>query len=340
MTAATTSEALGLWLRCSSVERAREWLSTRAAFLNPKRTHAAGDLPAVCIIAQNSAWGGVERHTRALVRGLLRRGMQVKYVTGRGHVDQPEPALLNDPRFEWLPLPLDINAPGNRRTWTRTLRSVRGHAALLACPCVETGSLAFLGALRRSFRHVVYLEHLTPTPLPWQGEGLAATPTSWDDARRQVELLRRRYRMRCADRVVAVSEAVASGLRDAWLAEPGHVAVAHNGVPCVADSGPTHRRAARQGLGIDADATVFGMVNTSTRTTASTGCSTPRGSTKRKRGTAPSPAASSATWSTPSSTSAGCGRRTTSSLLTAPAAPSRPATASRRRQRPAPSPSA
>ena len=237
MTRASPHELIGLRLRCSPIERAREWLSTRGAFIHAKHSPRSSDPPAVCVIAQNTAWGGVERHTRALIHGMLRRGLQVKYLTGRDHVEDSEVTGLEDPRFEWLPVPLCVDDPDGRRAWTRTLRSVRSHEAVLACPRVEMGSLGFLGALRRSFRHVVYIEHLMPTPFPAQLDHDAAPRQT------QVERLRRSYRMRCADRIVAVSEAVAAGLCDAWFAPPA----AGDGRPQrgVGPTGGDRRRAVR-----------------------------------------------------------------------------------------------
>lgn len=186
-------EIAQLALRCSLVESAREWISTRFAFFHVKSSppfHA----PAVCVIAENQVWGGTEQHTRELIHWLLRRGLHVKYVTAGNHVEDPELTELENPALEWIKLPLSVEDLDRKKLWTHMLRSVKAHAVILPCTRVEFGSFAFLGAVRRSFRRVVYVEHATPTPLPdgfqpphWPGLLHPRGQAHW------IEYLRRRY---------------------------------------------------------------------------------------------------------------------------------------------------
>ncbi len=258
----TVFEIAKLALRCSFVETVREFLSTRLAFFCAKKSPYSTDPPAVCVIVENSAWGGTEQHTRDLIHWLLEHDMHVKYVTAGRCNGDPELTRIENYAFQWFNLPLSVEDVSSRRAWIRALRRIKSHAVILPCPRVEFGSFAFLGALRRSFRRVIYIEQLAPTPLPegfqrpnWSGLLTAKGRADW------IEQLRRRYRMRCADRIVAVSDEVADRLTDQWFAPSRQLSMVPNSVSDrwqLIDA--ASRRDARQAQGIAPDALVFGMM--------------------------------------------------------------------------------
>ncbi len=255
-------ELISLGLRCSVAESVREQCRRHLALINAKKSPPSDAPRTVCIIAENPVWGGTERHTRQLIDALMARGFHIKLVTARTNLPNPELAAIDSIAFEWIPVPLSIHDRADREAWLRLLRRIKAYVVILPCPRIAFGSFAFLSVLRRSFSKVIYIAHASPNGLP---EGLRM-PTwldlfSGDGRANWIERLRRSYRMRCADHIVAVSEEARGQLINMWQARPARVATVHNGVAgAVEPLSPTQRSVVCQRLGIAPDAFVFGMV--------------------------------------------------------------------------------
>ncbi len=224
-------ELVELALRCSPAETLREQVSRHFAFFNRKKSPATGDPRAVCIIAENTAWGGTERHTDELIKSLLAKGYHVRMICGNRTPPGPELEAMASEAFEVILVPLSIHDANSKRAWTRMLRSVKSYVVVLPCPQMSAGSFGFLRAVRRSFSSVTFIAHCTPEPWP---KGMSR-PSLGDLMRVAgraywIEQLRRRYRMRCADCIITVSENARQRLISDWSARPNQVTTIHNGV--------------------------------------------------------------------------------------------------------------
>lgn len=255
-------ELVELGVRCSPVEALREEV-IRSLYVNWRKPAVNGH-PTVCVIAENDGWGGTEVHTRLLIERLLARGYGVEYVSGRTNDFDRRLEQLDPARVRIIRSALSIFDQGKpaHRAWLAQLARLQSRTLLLPSPWVEFGSFSFLRACRRTFERIIYIEHTLPTPMPplvrkrYLGGRLPGLGMAWHRER-----LRRRYRARCAHRVVTVSDQVRDQLIREWTFEPSALVTVRNGIDWPAFQVSDAMRAqARRAFGLPAGAVVFGML--------------------------------------------------------------------------------
>ena len=202
----------------------------------------------VMLVTQSTAMGGMEMHVQYLAAELIARRLEVSVVLPRANVfDELARRCVG---LDAEVLRLDTDGRNGRTSqfssWLRYVRWARGHRpdVIHIHTGGATGGMAVAATSRWLLRAtVVRTEHDVPEDVPGRWLKLSSRLT---DA--------------CCDAVVAVSRRNAT-LREEKLRAPHNFAAVLNGVPIPPDhSGPSHRLATREELGISLDEVVVGSV--------------------------------------------------------------------------------
>ncbi len=258
-----------LWAWCSPLESLRERAARR--FGPHRRTIVEpGSRPSVCVIEESWGWGGAEVHTWSLIEHLIARGYRVEYLSGRTNAMAERARTCGDRMKAFDPADVSvIQSPlcvyddqDTKQQWLRQFERLHSRVLLFPALDVQFGSAPFLRACRRVFERIVYIEHTLPPPLPpltrkrYVGGRLPGLGLWWHKER-----LRRRFRSRCAHRVVAVSDAVREQFITQWSCPAEKIVTIHNGIDWRAFQATEAMRAeARQRHRIPQGAIVFGML--------------------------------------------------------------------------------
>lgn len=256
-------------VRCSFIETLRE-RSVRYVRTRGRQSVQPDDRVSACVLEESAGWGGAEVHTAALIKHLVKRGYRVEYLCGRNnalaertqssgerlkafdsadvHVIQSSLCVYDDQDTE--------------KRWLQQLASLKSHVLFFSSLDVTFGTVPFFRACRRTFRRVVYIEHTVPPSMPpmqrprYLGSRIPGIGWWWHKER-----LRRRFRSRCADRIVAVSEDVRKRFIESWGCSPDSIVTIRNGVDWRAFQVTEAMRAqARSRYRVRSDAVVFGML--------------------------------------------------------------------------------
>lgn len=185
----------------------------------------------IWIALQTNGFGGTEIHTIQFVQALCESGRDV-YVVCVGHrvldgkLDHPrahvlhvEADLSSDVAADWRELEILFSS---RRRECSTLILQKGS--------VNIGTTAVLKMCRRYFKHIYFVQHSMPPRMHGQPFKrvlrLIPVPSLWWLKERQ----RRRNPSRYADKVIAVSHAVAQALRRDWGYPTSKIVTISNGV--------------------------------------------------------------------------------------------------------------
>jgi glycosyltransferase involved in cell wall biosynthesis len=225
---------------------------------------AAGD-NSVCIITENRNFGGVEVHTLGLMQALIELGYRIELVVNRFHgYDEMIRSRRWEERVELTHTDLDGILYGETtdiRGWSHVLQRLSSRVLIFPKGNANFGQLRFLRLCRKTFRRVIFIEHIEPAQRPKGGRrhlaGIVPGFGLWWHKRR---LLTRMGAGR-ADHIVAVSRKVRERLVEDYGYPTRKISVVHNGVDSRQFARSEARgREFRASHGISSDAFVFGML--------------------------------------------------------------------------------
>lgn len=235
-------------------------------------------MESICVITETRGFGGAEIHTLGLIGAITAAGVSVELVEcGHRSYDKyldhgvlsnlvsvvhadVSAGVLDEEKLSMRNWKTVWHAFVGQPEWKDLLKSVKSSVCVFPKNNNVKGSLGFLTACRRKFRHLVTIEHLEAEPAPLRQSRLwfAILPGMgfWWWKRRFVRSLGGVI----PDRVVAVSEAVARRLVGDWGYPDRKVQVVRNGVAW-ADFARDARLGmeTRAALGIPGSAFVVGM---------------------------------------------------------------------------------
>ncbi len=220
---------------------------------------AISEKPVVCVLEHSQGWGGAENHTFLLLEHLQVAGFPIEYICGSNSTTTP-PVGIN---IQHAPIDVFDDMSETEAIWLNLFAGL--HSRVLVFPALDVAfgrSLAFMKAVRKSFDRIIYIEHTLPPPMPARTRkrylgGLVPGYSVWWHRER----LRRKLRMRCPSRIVAVSDAVRQHFIDLWDCPPSKIVTIRNGVDCERFAATAeHRIAARESHGLPTGALVFGVV--------------------------------------------------------------------------------
>ena len=219
----------------------------------------------VLLLTAGSSWSGVEVHTVGLARALGKTGHDVAIVELGRELYANAPQRLPCPAVH---LRLGPGAAGEIPLeslsfwdWKREFSALHADVAISVKGTFHFGSLAMEAAARRCFPCFLVMEHYheplgSRAPARFSGMRLPSLGLWWY-RRKLAGFLRSIF----PHRVVCVSEALASTLRDDYGYPASKLVVAHSGVDTnVFAPSPTARNKAREAWGIPEQALVFGTL--------------------------------------------------------------------------------
>lgn len=237
----------------------------RSTAVQPSRTSRVPTSPRekrerIALLTNASAWGGTEVHTVQLAETLEERGHDVLIV----ELGEPVYSRHAGPGSSYGVRDLELSSPFETvgvTEWVRLLRALQASTGVLVKSWYFGTSLPLELAARVCFQRFVTIEHHPSDPPPERSSGRyprGALPRIgwWWWKARAAE----RLRARLPHAVVAVSDAVRSGLRERGFST-SRIERVHNGI----DTEAFQRRTAaadqlRRQWGVPQEAVVFGAV--------------------------------------------------------------------------------
>lgn len=216
--------------------------------------------PTVCVLEESEGWGGAENHTFMLVKYLLSKNYKVEYLSGGMNLSVPPEGVTHIKAGVSV---FHDKEKGTEEKWLEVFSKLQSRTLVFPTFDVAFGrSISFIKAARCSFEKIIFIEHTLPPTMPkmkrkqYLGGRIQGAGMWWHK-----EQLRRKLRMRSADKVIAVSDSVRQHFIEAWHCPEEKIVTIRNGIDCSHFKVNAElKEEMRKNHNLPQDAFVFGMM--------------------------------------------------------------------------------